>query len=216
MSDVRVLIVADDPLARAGLAALLAAQPGCLVVGQVGEEADLPAAREVYRPEVLLWDLGWDRTPPTAAPAVAGLEHLDELAEAGLPAVVLLADEAQALDARLAGARGLVLRDTGAERLAAALAAAVQGLVVLDASLAASLLASRDPSSSTLVEDLTPREQEVLRLLAEGLPNKAIALRLGISEHTVKFHVNAVLGKLGAQSRTEAVVRATRLGLILL
>jgi DNA-binding NarL/FixJ family response regulator len=57
---------------------------------------------------------------------------------------------------------------------------------------------------------------EVLRLLAEGLPNKAIAHRLGISEHTVKFHVNALLGKLGAQSRTEAVVRATRLGLILL
>jgi DNA-binding NarL/FixJ family response regulator len=66
------------------------------------------------------------------------------------------------------------------------------------------------------VEDLTPRELEVLGLLAEGLPNKAIGLRLGISEHTVKFHVNAVLGKLGAQSRTEAVVRATRLGLILL
>jgi DNA-binding NarL/FixJ family response regulator len=130
--------------------------------------------------------------------------------------VVLLADEAQAAEARLAGARGLLLRDTGAERLATALAAAAQGLVVLDPSLAASLLASRDPSSSTLVEDLTPREQEVLRLLAEGLPNKAIALRLGISEHTVKFHVNAVLGKLGAQSRTEAVVRATRLGLILL
>jgi DNA-binding NarL/FixJ family response regulator len=216
MSDVRVLIVADDPLARAGLAALLAAQPGCVVVGQVGEEAHLPAARQVYRPDVVLWDVGWDRAPSTSTPAVAGLEHLEELAEAGLPAVVLLADEAQAAEARLAGARGLFLRDTGAERLAAALAAVAQGLVVLDPSLAASLLASRDPSSSTLVEDLTPREQEVLRLLAEGLPNKAIALRLGISEHTVKFHVNAVLGKLGAQSRTEAVVRATRLGLILL
>jgi DNA-binding NarL/FixJ family response regulator len=64
------------------------------------------------------------------------------------------------------------------------------------------------------VEELTPRETEVLQLLADGLTNKAIAQRLGISDHTVKFHVNAVLGKLGAQSRTEAVVRATRLGLL--
>jgi len=63
---------------------------------------------------------------------------------------------------------------------------------------------------------LTPREQEVLQLLAEGLPNKAIASQLSISEHTVKFHVNAIMGKLGAQSRTEAVTRATRAGLILL
>ena len=65
-------------------------------------------------------------------------------------------------------------------------------------------------------EALTPREQEVLQLLAEGLPNKTIADRLYISEHTVKFHVNAILSKLGAQSRTEAVVRATRLGILLL
>ena len=67
-----------------------------------------------------------------------------------------------------------------------------------------------------LIESLTPRESEVLQLLAQGMPNKQIALELAISEHTVKYHVNAILGKLGAQSRTEAVVRATRAGLILL
>ena len=67
-----------------------------------------------------------------------------------------------------------------------------------------------------LAEELTPRETEVLELMADGLTNKAIAQRLGISDHTVKFHVNAILGKLGAQSRTEAVVRATRLGLLFL
>ncbi len=66
------------------------------------------------------------------------------------------------------------------------------------------------------VETLTRRELEVLRLLAEGLPNKAVAYRLDISEHTVKFHVNSILTKLSAQSRTEAVTTATRLGLILL
>ena len=83
-------------------------------------------------------------------------------------------------------------------------------------------LPDRAPSRSegagraALVEPLTPRELEVLRLMAEGLPNKTIAARLEISEHTVKFHVNTILGKLGVASRTEAVVRATRLGLILL
>jgi DNA-binding NarL/FixJ family response regulator len=88
-------------------------------------------------------------------------------------------------------------------------------LVVFDPSLALEPSPARDPSL-TLVEDLTPRETEVLQLLADGLTNKAIAQRLGISDHTVKFHVNSVLGKLGAQSRTEAVVRASRLGLLLL
>ncbi len=67
-----------------------------------------------------------------------------------------------------------------------------------------------------LIEDLTPREREVLGLLAEGLSNRAIAGRLGISEHTAKFHVHIILGKLGTQSRTEAVVQAARLGLITL
>ena len=74
------------------------------------------------------------------------------------------------------------------------------------------MTAQTDP----LIEELTPRELAVLRLVAEGLPNKTIAVKLGISEHTVKFHVNAILGKLGVASRTEAVVRATRLGLIFL
>jgi DNA-binding NarL/FixJ family response regulator len=215
VSDTRVLIVADDPLARTGLAALLADQPGCLVLGQVAEEADLSAALDVYRPEVVVWDLGWDPAPDDDSPPTS-MERLTEVGDAGLPVVVLISDETQALEAQMAGARGLLLRDTSAERLVAALTAVARDLVVFDPPLAAPVLGARDPSSPTPVEDLTPRELEVLGLLAEGLPNKAIARRLGISEHTVKFHVNAVLGKLGAQSRTEAVVRATRLGLILL
>jgi len=123
--------------------------------------------------------------------------------------VALLPDESQAVEAYMAGARGLLPRDTGSERLAAALLAAAQGLAVLDPALAVPVLGGRDQAVPALVEALTPRELEVLQLLAEGLPNKAIAHRLDISEHTVKFHVNAVMGKLGAQSRTEAVVRAT-------
>ena len=94
--------------------------------------------------------------------------------------------------------------------------AVTHGLLVLDPSLAEAVPPIRDAHPTGAATVLTPREQEVLQLLAEGLPNKSIADRLGITEHTVKFHVNAILGKMGAQSRTEAVTRATRLGLILL
>lgn len=209
----RILIVADDPLARAGLAALLASQPDLIAAGQVDGNADLPAMLQVYQPDVVLWDMGWN---PTLA-----LERLADMRETiTLPIVALLPDEAHAAQAWIAGARGLLLREVDAGRLTAALAAAAQGLMTLDPTLAAALMTARDVSPESLAEApaeaLTPRELEVLRLVAEGLPNKAIAQRLGISEHTVKFHLNAILGKLGVQSRTEAVVRATRLGLILL
>ena len=92
--------------------------------------------------------------------------------------------------------------------------AVAQGLLVFGESLVA--LPDTAADAEALVEPLSARELEVLRRMAEGLANKQIARELEISEHTVKFHVNAVLGKLGAQSRTEAVVRATRAGLILL
>jgi DNA-binding NarL/FixJ family response regulator len=98
----------------------------------------------------------------------------------------------------------------------AALQAAAQGLAVLDPAFASEVLPARERMGEAPIEELTPRELEVLQLLAEGLSNRAVARQLDISEHTVKFHVNAILGKLGAQSRTEAVVRATRLGMILL
>jgi DNA-binding NarL/FixJ family response regulator len=209
-----VLVVADDPLARAGLATLLAAQPGCEVVGQVAGDPDLQwAARsDVFSPDVIAWDLGWEATPDASEAIRAELERLGEMlrdadAEAVTPPIVtLLPDDTLAVDAWTSGARGLLPRDADAGRLVAGLAAVAQGLVVLSDSL----------PDAPPAEDLTPRELEVLQLLAEGLANKAIAQRLGISEHTVKFHVNAILSKLNAQSRTEAVVRATRLGLIIL
>ena len=214
LQDLRILIVADDPLARAGLATLLREQPGCEIAGQAASRADLRADVDAARPDVFLWDLGWN-------PA-QGLERLGELAD-DLPPVLALVpadtrEEGMAIQAWRAGARGLLPRDAQAGTLLAALHALGRGLVVLDASFAGDLLLSAQPEASgeRPVENLTPRELEVLQLLAEGLPNKAIAKRLGVSDHTIKFHVNAILGKLGAQSRTDAVVRATRLGLIVL
>jgi DNA-binding NarL/FixJ family response regulator len=205
---VRVLIVADDPLARAGLATLLADAAACGIVGQVPADSSLAVALEVYRPDVVVWDLGWDPEP--------SLDRLIELTEQQSPIVVLLPDEASAADAWAAGARGLLLRDVAADALAATLRAVAQGLSVFDPELADASQAFGDLTLEGLAEELTPRELEVVQLLATGLSNKAIAYQLGISEHTVKFHINAIMNKLGAQSRTEAAVRATRMGLILL
>ena len=208
MDELRVLIIADDPLARAGLATLLADQPGYVIVGQIAGGEDALADLPVYQPEVILWDLGW--SPEES------LTQLAELPETAWPIVALLPDEASAGEAWHAGLRGLLLRNAGVEKILAALSAAAQKLVLLDPGLVGELVPALATNTIDLVEDLTPREAEVLQLLAEGLPNKSIARKLDISDHTVKFHVNAILSKLGAQSRTEAVVRATRLGLILL
>ncbi len=221
LADLRVLIVADDPLARAGLATLLADQTGLTVVGRTAAGGDLLAEVDTYRPDVILFDLGWEPTlvTPTSRSTLEprpSLESLAELRESRLPIVALLPDEAYTYEVWTAGARGLLLRQADTEKLVAALLAVSQGLVVLDPGLTTATLPSKDFDTPTLAEPLTPRELEVLQLLAEGLPNKTIARRLDISDHTVKFHVNAILSKLGAQSRTEAVVRATRLGLILL
>jgi DNA-binding NarL/FixJ family response regulator len=110
----------------------------------------------------------------------------------------------------------LLFRDVAPAPLLAALRAVARGLTVFDPALAALRATPRASAPTSTPEGLTPREREVLTLLAEGLSNKAIADRLDISEHTAKFHVNAVLAKLGVQRRTEAVVRAARMGLVTL
>ena len=197
-SSTRVLVVSDDALARAGLAALLADQPGYTVVGQVGGSEYASVEPELYRPDVVLWDLGWE---PERA-----VERLADAPDGGPPIVALVPDEAYAAQARLGGARGVLTRDVATAAL----------LTVLQPGMEAMPPASGGHGVAPPETELTAREREVLGLMAEGLPNKGIASRLKISEHTVKFHVNAILGKLGAQSRTEAVTRATRMGLILL
>jgi DNA-binding NarL/FixJ family response regulator len=98
--------------------------------------------------------------------------------------------------------------------LAAALKAASEGLIAIDERLGSAIVSSGGRQTQSHVEPLTRRELEILELVAAGMTNKAIASHVGISEHTVKFHVNALLGKLGAQSRTQAVTTATRMGLI--
>ena len=135
-------------------------------------------------------------------------------------AVVLSDDPSQPAQLARAGLRGwaCLARDVDADQLDLAVRSAEAGLVVMDLPLAASSLAVMATIATPipLTEPLTPRELQVLQLVAQGLPNKGIARRLGISENTAKFHVASLCGKLGASSRTEAVTIAARRGLILL
>jgi DNA-binding NarL/FixJ family response regulator len=199
---VRLLVVADDPLSRAGLTALLSGRADVAVAGEVRADEAPRAAAELHA-GAAVWDLG---PPGAATPALAALP--------ATPVVAVAADEAQAADALRGGARAVLFRGAAADALAAAAVAAAHGLATLDAALAEEWL--RPPEAAGGAEGLTAREREVLGLLAEGLGNRAIAARLGISEHTAKFHVNAILAKLGAESRSAAIVKAARLGLVAL
>ncbi len=208
LADLSVLIIADDPLARAGIATLLGEQAGYTIVGQIAGDQTALTAIATYEPDIAVWDLGGEPRP--------SLDLLTDVRDAGVPVLALVPTESQAAGALRAGVRGLLRRDVTRERLLAALNAIRLGFVVLDPALG--VARARVPAREGILrtEDLTPREFEVLQLLAEGLSNKTIADRLAISEHTAKFHVTAILGKLDAQTRTEAVARAARLGLILL
>ena len=130
-------------------------------------------------------------------------------------ALALVADADAARAAWSAGARGLLSRGADGADLLAALGAVAQGLAVVDPVFADDLVPTAAPPPDG-VDPLTDREREVLVLVAEGLPNKLVADRLGIAERTARYHVAQILGKLGAQSRTEAVVQAARLGLVVL
>ena len=215
---VAVYVVSPLPAVRAGLRAI------------VGEADDLAVAGEAASLEALARDAPGGPAPPDVvvldAAGRAGGELTWPPGEGLRPALVVLGPvaEEERLVADLSG-RGwaYLARDTGGDQLVAAIRAAAGGLVVLDAALAAQLLARPGagaggalPAPDGGESDLTHREREVLGLVAEGLANKAIARRLTISEHTVKFHVAAILTKLGAGSRTEAVRLGAQRGLVAL
>jgi DNA-binding NarL/FixJ family response regulator len=156
------------------------------------------------------------------APSALALDALTAQRYSDSPrtAVVLSDDPSQPAQLARAGLRGwaCLARDVDADQLDLAVRSAEAGLVLLDLPLAVTSLSGRVAvaAPASLTEPLTPRELQVLQLVAQGLPNKGIARRLGISENTAKFHVASLCGKLGASSRTEAVTIAARGGLILL
>jgi DNA-binding NarL/FixJ family response regulator len=194
---IKVALLTDDPLLRAGLSSLLA---------QAGQTGSISVV-EANDAEVALWDAGVD------ADKILG--RLAELRTLPVPAVAIVGDQAQVAPALAAGARGVVLRDQVGPGIHAALTAVRSGLTVMDANLAEALVPAQPARTNGKGRgELTERERQVVQLLSEGLSNKLIADRLGISDHTAKFHVNGVMMKLGASTRTEAVVEAMRRGLI--
>ncbi|MEZ4411001.1 MAG: response regulator transcription factor [Polyangiales bacterium] len=199
------LVVSDDPVRRAGLHSLIALSTS----PRFAQRAPIAwAALDAVEsaPAVIVADLDPDRLDA----------QLARLTLAGAPCVALVSD-ATALDRIYPSpAAGVISRLASPEALVAACWAIARGLTVLDPGFAALPRVERDSGPPLPAEGLTAREVETLALLAEGLSNKLIAARLGISEHTAKFHVTAVMTKLGATTRTEAVVRAARLGLVLL
>ena len=201
----RVLIAAADPLARAGLRALVSAEPGFEVVADMGIDVDETAVPTASAPDVLLADMGEGELA----------DVLSTLASTDLPVLALVPHSSAGRAALGAGARGALVRTADGARIAAALRAVAAGLQVSEP-VQRVLDDPLDHAVEHPVEEMTPRENEVLQLLAAGLSNKAIAHRLRISEHTVKFHVTAIMGKLGTHSRTETVTRAARAGLIVL
>ncbi|MDP9361548.1 MAG: response regulator transcription factor [Acidobacteriota bacterium] len=190
----RVVVVSCAPLVRAGLRTILGAFDDLDVT-----EAD-PSRLRVLSADVMLCD--------GSAPDVD-----ERLTAADVPALVLVRDAAGAAEALASGARGVLARTAAPRRMHAALHAVAEAEIVIDDIFADTLL--RHPRTEVeMIEPLTAREREVLRLLASGQTNKEIAQRLGVTDHTIKFHVNGILGKLGAATRTEAVVEAARRGII--
>jgi len=207
---IRALIVAASARARRALESMLSTQ-GIEVVGSFPTMEGAAEVSEENEPDVLLLETADDSDM-----------LLGSLKESGMgretPALLLgnLPREDLSRALRL-GIRGILPVEAPADSLALALEAVSRGLVVLDPRETGIVPAAMGAESAgDLPEPLTPREKEVLRLLAAGLGNKEIAARLNISGHTAKFHVASILGKLGASSRTEAVSIGMRRGLILL
>jgi DNA-binding NarL/FixJ family response regulator len=206
----RVLIAARRPVVRAGLRGILAERGDVLVVGASESVEDTSHQVAELQPDVLL--VAWESGDAIAA---AGLTNA---ASVVATPIVLVGETPAARELRSvlrAGIRGFILSDATADEIGAALHAVAQGLLVLATTLERLLTGPEDAfDDSSTGEPLTDREREVLQFMAHGLPNKTIASRLRISEHTVKFHVGSILAKMDAASRTEAVTRAARRGLL--
>jgi DNA-binding NarL/FixJ family response regulator len=202
---IRVLLAAASAVRRAGLEALITGVPALKLVGGLQSIRNLNQHLRDLDPDVIVID-----ADPTAP-----------LGSIGAPVVALVdnPDPAWAAQALRSGVRAILPREAEMDEILAAVQAAHSGLVLLDPEVTLSLAARIRPprdSADEIAENLTPREVEVLGMLAEGLGNREIASRLGISDHTVKFHISSILDKLNASSRTEAVTLGIRLGLILL
>jgi DNA-binding NarL/FixJ family response regulator len=212
---IRVLLVVSPSISQSGLENLLRASTSLQVARVLSDFGQLSESVEELQPDVVVAEItGQDRTLP---------EEVLKLSEEAPVAIVLLVDDANTerdLDALRNGVRAVLPRNMNPGGIIAAVETVGAGLAVLVPEGLDNLLresaASHRAVSPPLVEALTPREIEVLGMMVEGWGNKEISTRLSISEHTVKFHVASIMGKLNASSRTEAVTSGIRHGLIML
>jgi DNA-binding NarL/FixJ family response regulator len=218
-SPVRILVADDHQVVRDGFAGLLATQPDFTVVGTASDGAEAVRICGELRPDIVLMDV--------RMPGMDGIEATRRLAgpDGGASRVLILTTfdlDEYVYDALRAGASGFLLKDVTAERLFDAVRVIAAGDALLAPNVTRRLISEfalirpkqEDTAPPAAVATLTPRETQVLRLVAEGLSNPEIAARLVVTEETVKTHVSRVLGKLGLRDRTQAVVAAYESGLV--
>ncbi|MEH2124434.1 response regulator transcription factor [Nostoc sp.] len=210
---IRVMVVATSPVVRAGLSTVVTTNPRLTVVGSASDLDVLASEVGQLQPDVVLVDLSGNFQQ-------AVWEKLLVIQEQQYPlGIIVIVEELDSIDLETAlrsGIRGILPSNSTTEsEIVAAVEAIAFGLLVLHPD-AVELLSIREKVVTNPVQSLTPREIEVLGMLGSGLGNKAIAKRLHISEHTVKFHLSSIFQKLSVSSRTEAVAVGVRLGLIML
>jgi DNA-binding NarL/FixJ family response regulator len=214
MRTIRIVVVDDQEVVRAGFGALLDTQPDLTVVGTARDGAEAVRICAERRPDVVLMDV--------RMPVMDGIEATGRITGGDEPPRILVLTtfdlDEHVYDALSAGASGFLLKDVTAERLFDAVRVVAAGEALLAPAVTRRLIAEfarqrpRPPTGP--LRSLTPRETDVLRLIAEGLSNPEIADRLTVSEETVKTHVSRVLAKLGLRDRTQAVVAAYESGLV--
>jgi two-component system, NarL family, response regulator YdfI len=212
---IRVLVSAPTAVQRAHLESIVRGSAAIKLAGGIYGLDTLPRLLRELQPDVVLADI--DREDPQLL--VRSTFDEDE----AVPGAVVLCDDPKpnwAARALQSGVKAILSRDATADDILYGIQAAFSGLILLEPELTNNLLAKVRPLPQVVdpqrSEELTRRENEILRMLAEGLANKAIAARLGISEHTVKYHISSVLAKLGTATRTEAVTQGIRSGLIVI
>jgi DNA-binding NarL/FixJ family response regulator len=207
---IRIVLADDHPIVREGLASVLETQPDFEVVGQANDGAEAVDVVSALKPDVVLLDL--------EMPHLDGVQALRAMRaeNASVRALVFTAfdTDERIIGAVQAGARGYLLKGAPRDELFNAIRVVAQGGSTLQPVVAAKLMERMTGPAAVSDEALTEREREVLQSMAQGLQNKEIAQRLVISERTVKFHVSAILAKLGAGNRTEAVRLAMQRGLV--
>ena len=202
---IRIVIVDDHAMLRAGLEQLLGGEPDLDVVGKAASGAEAIALVRELRPDVVLMDL--------QMPGVDGVSATREIVSEALADVLVLtsfSDAERIVGALDAGALGYLLKDAEPDEVLRGIRAVARGESPIDPKAARELLGSR---RTTAAAELTPRENEVLALVRQGLANKQIARRLGISERTVKAHLTSAFQRIGVVDRTQAALWAERNGI---